>query len=133
MSAQLGFAAARRQSRASLLAAWLDGGTISVYAGTRPASADDAITTQTLIAAFGLPTPAGSAADGVWTADPLPPNALILADGTATWARVRDSAAAVICDLDVGATDSGEALELDDTACVAGAYLIATALTITEG
>jgi hypothetical protein len=61
------------------------------------------------------------------------PNALILADGTATWARARDSADAVICDLDADATGSGEALELDDVACVAGAYLIAIALSITEG
>jgi hypothetical protein len=101
--------------------------------GTRPSSADDAVTTQTLLAAFELPAPTGSATNGVWTADPLPPNALILADGTAIWARARDSADAVICDLDADATGSGEALELDDVACVAGAYLIAIALSITEG
>jgi len=129
----LGFATARRQSRASLLGTWLDGAFIDVYSGTRQASADDAITDQTLLATFELPDPAGAAQDGVWTAAPLPANALIMADGTAAFGRVRDDQGATVCDMDAGPTGSGAALELDTVDCVEGAYLVAVALTITEG
>jgi hypothetical protein len=133
MSDLVGFAAARRQSRASLLGTWLDGGVINIYSGTRPATADTAITTQTLLCSIALDDPSGGAAGGVWTADPLPDPGMVLADGTAAWARLRDADDAAVCDLDVGVTGSGAALELSNLSLVSGAMVTPTSLTITEG
>lgn len=127
----LAFPLARRTSRAALLDTWLDGGTLALYDGTRPADADTALDTQTLLATFtGL---AGGAATGAWTASPLPDDALVLATATVTWARLRDSSDATVADLDVGATGSGADVEVGATALVAGAYVALTSLVITEG
>jgi hypothetical protein len=133
MSDLVSFAGASRQSRASLLGTWLDGGTIDLYDAPRAADPDTAIETQILLCAIALDDPAGAAEDGVWTADPLPGQALILASGTPAWARVRDANGDVVADIDVGASGSGAALELDNLSLVAGAYLTPTSLTIVEG
>lgn len=58
MNDVVAFANARRQSRGELVAAWLDGGTVEAYDGTRPATPDTAITTQKLLVTFQLPDPA---------------------------------------------------------------------------
>lgn len=132
MSNELAFADARRQARASLLGTWLDGGTVSLYTGTRPATPDTAITDQVLLAAFQLADPAGVATDGVWVGELSDP-ALILDTGTPTWARFRDDASGTVCDADVGATGSGAAVEVENTSFVEGAYASITSMTITEG
>ena len=127
MSDLLSFALARATSRASLLGTWLDGGFIDIYDGTRPVSADTAIDTQTLLCTIALADPAGAAASGVWTADPLPEAALCLTDGTAAWARIRDAADLVVCDLDVGLTGSGAALTINGLELASGATVTPTA------
>lgn len=127
----LAFATVRGTARAELTATWLDGGTIEVYGGTRPLSPDVAITDQPLLAIFSLPTPAGTVANAVLTGGSIPA-ALVLANGNATWARLRDAASAVVGDCDVGATNSGALLELSDTALVSGAYITITSFTLTE-
>lgn len=126
------FAAARRQSRGELLASWLDGGRIDVLSGTRPATADTAITTQTLLVSIALPDPAGTVSDGVWEADAIEA-AMIVADGTAAWARLFDAADAVVADVDVGITNSDAALWLDNLSLVTGGLVTVTGLTIAEG
>ncbi|MDG4562556.1 MAG: hypothetical protein P9E88_14810 [Candidatus Competibacter sp.] len=125
------FAAARRQSRGELVAGWLDGGTIKVYDGTRPATPDTVITSQTLLVIFELPDPAGTVTNGVWEADVIDA-AMIAATGTAAWARLFDATGAVIADLDVGLTDSDAALWLDNLSLVAGGLVTVTGLTIAE-
>ena len=132
MSNELDFAAARKQSRASLLGTWLDGGTLILYTGTKPATPDTAITDQVLLATFVLADPAGTATDGVWTGE-LPDPALIMDTGTPTWGRFIDSTDGNVCDADVGATGSGAAIEVENTSFVSGAYASVTSMTITEG
>lgn len=132
MSGLLAFATARRQSRAALHGTWLDGGTLEIYSGTRPADPDTAVTDQVLLCAFTLPDPAGAAVDGIFDGEP-PDRAMIVADGTAAWARAYDDIDAVIWDADVGSSGSGNAVELDNVSLVSGAYVTVTALTITEG
>jgi hypothetical protein len=132
MSDLLAFPTARRQSRASLLGTWMDGGTLRIYDGTQPASPDDAVTTQVLLAEFTLPDPAGTATDGVFGGE-LPDAALIAASGTASWGRCLDDLGATVWDGMVGATGSGAAIEVDSVSFLAGAYAAVTAITITEG
>ena len=126
------FATARATSRANLTATWLDGGEIHVYDATRAATSNTAITGQTLLLIFSLPSPAGTVANGVFTAGSVAA-ALILATGNATWARVFDSSAVAVGDCDVGATNSGAMIEINNTALVSGAYCSMVSFTLNEG
>lgn len=132
MSNVLGFATARKTSRGTLLAGWLDGGAIHVYTAPRPDDADTAITTQTLLVTFTLPDPAASVSDGVLTGNAIE-TALIAETGTAAWARFADSAAATIGDGDVGLEDSGAFVELDNLSLVEGGYCSVVSFSIAEG
>lgn len=131
MSIYLELTAARIQSRAVLHGTWLDGGTLEIYTGSMPATPGDAITDQTLLCAFSLADPAGSATDGVFLGT-IPDNALILDDGTAAWGRAKDSAGAVVWDAPAGSTGSGNVIELANVALISGGYAEMTSLTVTE-
>jgi hypothetical protein len=127
----LDLAPARRQSIATLLAGWTAGGSLAIYSSPRPASANDAVGAATLLCTFTFSDPSGTVTDGVWTADPLPEAALIVATDTAAWARLRDDADATIADGSVGVTASGEAVTLATLALVAGYSVVCTACSIT--
>lgn len=133
MSTLLTFATARRTARANLLSGWLNGATFKVYTGPRSATPEEAVGDAVLLCTFTFPDPAGSVTDGVWTADPLPEPAVIVADGNALWGRAADSNGTVIGDFGVGATNSGSFLELTSCALFAGFSAICTACGITEG
>ena len=122
MSDTLRRATARKQTLASLEGGWFDGGTLKFYTAPVPDDADEALTTQTLLATVPLDDPAGSATDGVWTSTVLDA-VMIDASGDAAFARAYDDADAVIGDLDVGAIGSGAAIEIDDVSLAAGGYL----------
>jgi hypothetical protein len=132
MSDLLDFSAAVKQARSALLNTQLDGGSLLLYSGTRPATPDTAVTDQVLLAEFILASPAGSSTGGVWTGT-LPDPALIPADGTPAWGRFLNSSDEPVADGDVGATGSGEAIEVENTNFVSGAYASITQLVIAEG
>lgn len=131
MSNILGFATARRTSRGELLATWLAGGTIKLYDGTRPTSADDAISGPTLLVTFAIPNPAGTVISGVLTGASIAA-AQIAESGTPDFARVADSSGVTIFDADVGASGSGSVIELDSLTLSAGGYCTVTSLALTE-
>lgn len=131
MSNTLSFATARCTSRGNLLASWLAGGEIRVYTAPRPASADTALTTQTLLVTFVIPDPAGDVENGVFTGDAIA-QAQMAETGTAAWARLVDADEATIGDVDVGLTSSGAFVELDNLSLVQGGYVNVTAFGITE-
>lgn len=96
-------AAAASNAIADAVALLCDGGTIKVYDGTQPATADTAVTTQTLLATCTFANPAFSAAvAGVATAHAITQDASADASGTASWFRVVSSAAATVFDGTVG-------------------------------
>ena len=132
MSSALGFATARKTSRGTLLAGWLDGGSVQIYTANRPANADTAITTQTLLVTFVLPTPAVSVDDGVLTGNSIEA-ALIAETGTAAWARIVDSDETTIGDCDVGLENSGAFIELDNLNLATGGFCSVVSFSITEG
>lgn len=109
----------------------LDGGTLNIYDGAQPATADTPITTQNLLATvtFGSPAFVG-AVNGVATANAITPDSSAGFTATATWFRVRTSGAATVFD---GSVDtSGADLNLHTTSFLAGAEVNITSFTYTQ-
>lgn len=114
--------------------ALLNGGEVRIYDGTRPANVTTAITTQVLLVALPLNSPAFNAATG----DPATASfagtvsAVAGNTGTATWARVVTSGAAARIDLDVTATGGGGDATISSTGVVAGQTVNLTSFTYTH-
>lgn len=109
-------------AEADALAALANGGFILFYSGTKPATADTAVTDQVLLAELGLGDPAfGAAVDGVITANPITPDSSANASGTATWFRVVTSGGGSLWDGTVGT--SGANINLNSVEISAGALV----------
>ena len=92
---------------ADALCALLNGGSVRIYTAPRPATADTAITTQTLLASPTFANPAfAAAASGVAAAHAVVSDTDAAASGTATWFRAVTSGAASVCDGSVGTADT---------------------------
>lgn len=133
----LGLATALRNARLDLIRDAIDAGagpgTLKIYTGTRPATGG-ALSGNTLLGTLTFADPcAPNAADGVLTFSAITQDAAADASGTATWARVADSAGAFVLDLSVGATGSGADIELNTTNIVTGGPISITSATLTEG
>jgi len=107
-------------------------GTIKIYTGTQPANGDAALSGNTLLAtltfsatSFGA---SGAVTDGTSTAASITGDADADATGTATWARIEDSAGANVFDCDVGT--SGTTIILDDVSIVALAQVNITSFDV---
>jgi hypothetical protein len=118
-----------RDDRMELLNTEASGGKLALYTGPKPA-AGGAATTK--LAEFSLGTPAGTVASAVLTfTDPA--DATVIADGTAVWARISDSATAWVADFTVSTTSGSGEIRLTDVNLLTGMILDITSLTITEG
>lgn len=105
---------------------------LRIYNGTRPATPDTAITSQTLLAELPMSDPAfGAAASGVLTAGAITTDASANATGTATWFRIVTSAGTAVIDGDVGT--SGTELILNTVSIVTGGPVAVSSLVITGG
>jgi len=105
-------------------------GTIKIYSGTIPTDADTAIGAQVLLATLTFSDPAaGAASNGVATFSAITSDTSADATGTAAWARIADSDGNTVLDCTVGT--SGEDINLNTVAIVAGATVAITALTYT--
>jgi len=103
----LTLSAAAVTAMADALGTLLDGGAVHIYAGTRPATPDVAITTQTLLATVPFANPAFSAAvAGVITAHAMTDDADCAASGTAAFFRAVTSGGDSVCDGSVGTSDA---------------------------
>ncbi|MFQ5347363.1 MAG: hypothetical protein ACE5ED_05920 [Rhodothalassiaceae bacterium] len=108
-------------------------GHLKVYAGTKPASPNVALTTQTLLAdlVFSAPAFGTTDASGVATANAITADASADASGTASFFRIEDSNGVVVFQGDVTATGGGGDLELATTTITAGVQVSISSLTIT--
>ena len=124
-------AAATRNAGVNAKAALLNSGTINLYSGTRPATADTALAGNTLLATltFGA-TAFGAAVAGVATANAITQCSSAAAGGTATFARLLTSGAAAVADVSVGT--SGTELVINSTTIVANLIVQCSSLTLTE-
>lgn len=103
MAHNLTLAALTANAIADAVAALCDGGTVNLYDGAQPATADTAVVLQTLLATCTFANPAFSAAAaGVATAHAITQDAAADATGTAAWFRVLDSTGAAVMDGTVG-------------------------------
>src|SRR5204862_479775 len=97
--------ASAASTAADALCALLNGGSVRIYTAPRPATADTAITTQTLLASPIFGSPAFSAAvAGLATAHAVTHDTDAAASGTASWARFVTSGGATVFDGSVGTT-----------------------------
>lgn len=106
-------------------------GTIKVYTGGQPASANSAAT-GTLLGTLTMTDPAfGNAAAGVATAAPIAGDTSADASGTAGWARIVDSSGATVLDCAVSASGAGGDLQLSNVNIIEGGAINVTSLTVT--
>jgi hypothetical protein len=121
MAHNVTLAALTANAIADAVAARCDGGSVSIYDGAQPATADTAVTTQTLLAAPTFGNPAFSAAAaGVATAHAITQDPSAAVSGTAAWFRILDSTGATVLDGTVG-VGSGFDCNVVSTAVTAGA------------
>ena len=114
-----------------LLDAGAGAGTLKIYSGSQPASANDAAT-GTLLATITLADPAfGAASTGVATLAGTPLSGTGVAAGTAGWARLADSTGATVLDGSVTATGGGGQIELATTTISVGVTVQITSGTVT--
>ncbi len=72
-----------------------NGGTLVIYSGTQPANADTALSGNTALATFTLPSPAFAASSSASKALNVPTAVTASATGAATWFRIWQSGGTV--------------------------------------
>jgi hypothetical protein len=106
-------------------------GTIKIYTGTQPTNANTALGAQVLLGTLTFTDPsAGAASAGVLTFSTITQDTAADATGTATWARIQDSAGNVVFDCDVGT--SGATINLNTTSIVVGGPIQISSFTLTD-
>jgi hypothetical protein len=133
--ANLRMTAALRNARCDAIKTAIDAGagagTIKFYTGTQPATADTALSGNTLLGTLTFTDPSAPAASGgVLTFSAITQDTAADATGTATWARIADSTGATVFDCDVGT--SGATINLNTTSIVTGGPIQISSFTITE-
>lgn len=105
------------------------GGALTIYEGTQPVNADTAITTQTPLVSFTLPTTGNVVNNGVISFGTIA-DSLAIADGTAQFFRVVAlDGTTVVCDGTVGTADAD--LILNSVTITNGANVSITGFTYT--
>ena len=109
----------------------LDSGFIRLYDGSQPATADTALSGQTLLAELTFGADAFPAAvAGVLTANAITSDSSANATGTAAWARLlKTDGTSVVMDGTVGTSAAN--VVINSTAISAGAVVSCSSLTIT--
>jgi hypothetical protein len=123
---------ANRNRAADAVCARANSGSLRIYAGTPPASADAALSSNTLLANLALSATAfGAAASGVATAATITADSSADATGTATFFRVLESdGATVVFQGTVGT--SGAELNLSSVNIVITGNVSVSSLTYTQ-
>ena len=134
----LGFTAVLQRNRLDEITAVIDAGAgagrLRIYDGSRPATADTAITGQVLLAELtftAVSFPAASGTPGTMTADTITDDSSADATSTATWFRVVDDSTGVVMDGDVGL--SGADLNLNSVEIATGIRVSVSSFVLTSG
>lgn len=106
-------------------------GTIRLYTGTMPADVATAVTVQVLLGTLTFSDPSGTVAAGAFTASAITQDSAADATGTATWARVFDSASVAVMDVDCTVTGGGGTMQLNTTNIVIGGPILISSFVIT--
>ncbi len=133
MSTSIGLTTALKNSALDTVFDNCNTGYIRIYNGTRPANANTAVSTQTLLAElrFGA-TAFAAASSGSKVANAITSTTDAAATGTATWTRfLKSDGTTVVGDGDVGVTGAGAVLELPTVSIQQHATVQVSSLTIT--
>jgi hypothetical protein len=125
---------AAANAAADAMGALLNTGYLRVYSGTQPATADTALSGNTLLAELRFSATAFPAASaGVLTANAITADASADATGTASFFRaLKSDGTTVVYDGSAGVTAGQFDLVLNTTSVVAAASVSVSSLTITE-
>jgi glutamate synthase domain-containing protein 3 len=123
---------ANRSRAADAVCARANGGTLVIYGGTPPATADTALSGNTVAATLTMAATAfGAASNGVATAGTITAATAAANVNPATFARVFETGGTtVVFQLTVGT--SGAELNLSSTNIVSGGNVAVTSLTYTQ-
>ena len=123
---------AAASAAANAVTALVNGGTLRIYSGTKPAGPDTALSGNTLLAQLTFNATAfGAASNGVATANAITADASADATGTATFFRAfQSNGTTAVFDGEVGT--SGSDLNLNSTSIQAGAEVSVTSFTYTQ-
>lgn len=132
--ANLRLANLARNAAADQLTAKIDAGagsgTIKIYSGTQPATADTALSGNTLLGTLTFSKPSfGASANGTITANAIAQESNSPNTGVATFARIQDSNGNTVFDCDVG-TASATCI-INTTSITAGGTVQCTSFTVT--
>lgn len=133
----LSYAVATRNAVLAAIIGRIDGdaggGTVKVYTGTRPATADTALSGNTLLLTFTFAASSfGAPSSGSATVAGLPLAAIGAAAGTAAWFRCADESGDTVFDGSCGASGSGADIELSTTTVSVGLAVNLTGGTLTQ-
>lgn len=106
------------------------GGTIKIYTGAIPTTADTAVTSQVLLGTLTFSETCGVNASGSLTMAAITQDSAADNSGTATWARIADSSGVTVMDIDVSTTGGTGALQLNTTNIVKGGPILITSFII---
>ena len=134
----VGLAVAVRNTRLNAIRDAIDAGsgagTLKIYNGTKPATGYTPLVGFTLLATLTFSDPsAPGASGGTVTYSTITQDLVADATDTATWARILDSAANVVMDIDVAMTAGSNKIVLNTTSIVAGGPVSVTSFILTEG
>ncbi|HTJ17851.1 MAG TPA: hypothetical protein VL494_13820 [Steroidobacteraceae bacterium] len=130
------FAVERRSEALVTLIDNANSGKLRVYSGTRPATANTALSGNTLLAELTLGATSYTESGGVLTASAIASDSSADASGTASFVRIVESNGTTpVVDLGVttSSPSSGNECQLNTLSIVAGAVVSCTAMTITWG
>ena len=105
--------------------------TIKLYTGTKPTDPDTAITSQVLLGTLTCSDPAGTVSGRTLTFSAVTMDSAADATGTATWARLADSAGVAVIDIDITTTGGGGFGQMNTTSIVIGGPITAPSVVIT--
>ena len=134
-----GFLTALRNNMLDEITALLDAGTtgalINIYTtGSGQPATGGSITDQTLLGTLTMSTTSFPAASsGTMTANAITQEDAALASGEATWARITDSDATFVMDVNVSESGGGGEIILNDTTIVQNGTISLNSFTITAG
>lgn len=123
---------AAASAAADAVTALVNGGTLRIYSGTKPAGPDSALSGNTVLAELTFGNPAfGSATNGVATANSITADSSANATGTASFFRAfASNGTTAVFDGEVGT--SGSDLNLNSTSIQSGAEVSITSFTYTQ-
>lgn len=131
MASDFDISSAAANAAANAVTALLNAGSLRIYSGTKPATPDDALSGNTLLAQLTFGNPAfGSASAGVATANALTEDSSADATGTASFFRAHNSSGTAVLQGTVGTSNAD--LVLSSTQISTGGSVSVSSLTYTQ-